>query len=88
MDELITSTSEYNTTLINTFKDVNDVFGQSGLMMFTKDRGYVDGYVTTAETPTKLFGKSESLQKKIDKLFDGAISDVNNDTSPFIKNIV
>lgn len=87
MDELITSTSEYNTTLINTFKDVNDVFGQSGLMMFTKDRGYVDGYVTTAETPTKLFGKSESLQKKIDKLFDGAISDVNSGDSPFLNGV-
>ena len=84
MDELIVNTAAYNQTLNKTLQDVNTDFGQSGLMMFTKDRGYVDGYMTTGQTSTKLFGKSEKLQNKIDNLFKEALSDVDNDSSPFL----
>ena len=87
MDELIAVTAAYNQTLNKTLADVNSEFGQSGLMMFTKERSYIEGYMTTGETATNLFGKSENLQSNIDSLFSGALSDVDSEDSPFLFGI-
>ena len=87
MDELIGVTDEYNQTLIKTLTDVNENYGQSGLKMFVKDRTYIEGYMTTGETQTDLFGKVENLQSKIDSMFSDALTDVDNDTSPLLYGI-
>lgn len=90
MDELIDVSKAYADATVASLTSVNDAYLTGGLRLFTKDRQYITGdfgqYASSSSdnVQTSIFGKSENLQSKIDKIFNDALSDVDNDDSPLV----
>ena len=99
VDEMTTQSKAYVDTVVNTFADISNQYSFDGLSYFTSDRNYTEGkilgyygsptYYTGTTLDINLFGKpqEDKLQTKIDTLFTEVISDIENDLSPFTKNI-
>jgi len=99
VDEMTTQSKAYVDTVVNTFAEISNQYSFDGLSYFTSDRNYTEGkilgyygsptYYTGTTLDINLFGKpqEDKLQTKIDTLFTEVISDIENDLSPFTKNI-
>ena len=90
MNDLIDATKVYTDTTVSVLENINSSYLIGGLRMFTKDRKFITGnfgeYASNMSdnVSTNIFGKSDTLQSKIDQLFADAISDVSNNTSPLL----
>lgn len=90
MDGFIGAVKEYAETSLAVLEDVNDAYYIGGLRMFTTDRNYVEGTFGLNGSPyvlNNIIGKPQALQSKIDDVFTGALSDVDNGSSPFLAGI-
>ena len=94
MDDLIGVSKAYADATVSSLESVNQAYLTGGLRMFTKDRKYITGefgqYATSSSdnVETSIFGKTESLQSKIDQVFNDALSDVDNGNSPLVAPFV
>ena len=90
MDDLIGVSKAYADGTVSALASVNEEYLTGGLRMFTKDRKYITGdfgqYATSASDTVEasIFGKTESLQSKIDQIFADALQDVDNGDSPLV----
>ncbi len=90
MNDLIDATKVYTDTTVSVLENINSSYLIGGLRMFTKDRKYITGqfgeYASNMSdnVQTSIFGKSDSLQSKIDQVFADALSDVDNGSSPLL----
>ena len=90
MNDLIDATKVYTDTTVSVLENINSSYLVGGLRMFTKDRKYITGqfgeYASNMSdnVQTSIFGKSDSLQSKIDQVFADALSDVDNGSSPLL----
>jgi len=87
MKNFIDLTKDYAQTVFQNLKNINSKLLIGGLLIFTKDRKYQNGYFNNINQPTtnlvKIFGKSE-YEQKVDLLFSKAKDDVKNETSPVL----
>lgn len=87
MKNFIDLTKDYAQTVFQNLKNINSKLLIGGLIVFTKDRKYQNGYFNNINQPTtnlvKIFGKSE-YEQKVDLLFSKAKNDVENETSPVL----
>ena len=88
MKKLIDSTKSSLTTTIDTLEKINSEFLIGGLQILTKDRKYVDGYIGVGTTDnTKIFGKADGIQDKVENLITKAKEDVDNDLCPALDGL-
>jgi len=82
MDDLSAKYQTYRDSIAPSLLSVADNYGEVGLRLFTDDRKYIDGVVTTGNTDTKIFGKSEGLTDKLNYQFKQSLSDIDADEHP------
>jgi len=98
-DEIIGLSQEYTQSVINSLTEISNQYSYDGLVYFTSDRNYTDGkilgyygaptYYTGATLDINLFGKPKEdvIQQRIQLLFDQTLVDVDDNSSPLLKNI-
>jgi hypothetical protein len=82
MDNLIDETNKYFENIVNQSKSIVETYNYGMLQLTTKEKNYSDGNL--AGNTTKIFGKPQNIEEKIDELFDGVISDINNGSNPIL----
>ena len=91
MDDLISQCQDYTSTVNSTFETLVNKYSISGLRMFSKIRKYqkgkIKGRFTGTVQDTKIYGLPIDIQKQTDIIIDGIINDIDDNTSPMLKNI-
>ena len=91
MKTLADQTKSYADTTITNLEKINENYLLGGLLMSTKDRKFTDGlfdYLTGNTTNTaNIYGKSESIQNKIELLVKEAKNDVDDGTCPLLPEV-
>ena len=90
MKNFIDLTKDYAKNVLENLKNINSKLLIGGILIFTKDRKYQNGYFNNINQPAtnlvKIFGKSE-YEEKVDLLFSGAKDDIENETSPILASL-
>ena len=90
MKNFIDLTKDYAKNVFENLKNINSKLLIGGILIFTKDRKYQNGYFNNINQPAtnlvKIFGKSE-YEEKVDLLFSGAKDDIENETSPILAGL-
>jgi hypothetical protein len=88
MNKLADQTKSYATTVLNNLEKVNESYLLGGLLIFTDERKYTEGYFDWLTGNTSnvgyIFGKTEKIQNKIEDLTRKAKKDVDDDLCPLI----
>jgi hypothetical protein len=83
-------TKDYSQNVLQNLKNINSKLLIGGILIFTKDRKYQNGYFNNINQPAtnlvKIFGKSE-YEEKVNLLFSGAKDDIENETSPILASL-
>jgi hypothetical protein len=91
MKTLAEQTKSYTNTTITNLEKINENSLLGGLLMSTKDRKFTDGlfdYLNGNTTNTaNIYGKSESIQNKVDLLVKEAKNDVDDETCPLLPEV-
>jgi outer membrane protein OmpA-like peptidoglycan-associated protein len=84
--DFLANTKNTTGTILGQLEEINNNYFVGGLRMFTSLRSYTGGTFggTTSLVSPLLFGKPEGLESKIVKLFQGAVSDVENNSNPYL----
>ena len=87
MDEFVKSTGSYFNTMFFNLNILKDYLNLGGLLLYTKQRKYKDGYFNylggvTGGTTTTILGKPEKYQNTLDNLVSRAKDDVDNLLTP------
>jgi hypothetical protein len=92
MNLLADQTKNYATTTLTNLEKVNESYLLGGILIFTKDRKYTEGYFDWLTGNTSevgyIFGKTEQIQDKVENLVRKAKKDVGNDLCPLIDTVV
>jgi len=92
MNLLADQTKNYATTTLTNLEKVNESYLLGGILIFTKDRKYTEGYFDWLTGNTSevgyIFGKTEQIQDKVENLVRKAKQDVGNDLCPLIDTVV
>lgn len=90
MKNFIDLTKDYAQNVLENLKNINSKLLIGGILIFTKDRKYQNGYFNNINQPAtnlvKIFGKSE-YEEKVNLLFSGAKDDIENETSPILASL-
>jgi hypothetical protein len=90
MKNFIDLTKDYAKNVFENLKNINSKLLIGGILIFTKDRKYQNGYFNNINQPAtnlvKIFGKSE-YEEKVDLLFSGAKDDIENEGSPILAGL-
>lgn len=90
MKNFIKLTKDYAQNVFQNLKNINSKLLIGGVIIFTKDRKYQNGYFNNINQPNtnlvKIFGKSE-YEGKVDLLFSKAKDDVENETCPILAGL-
>ena len=81
MDKLVTESQNYFSNVVNKTKECVAQYNNGMLQNWTCDRKYVNGSITTKPDKIELFGKTNDLQGKINKIFDDYIVDIDSTDS-------
>ena len=92
MDELIGATGSYFNTMFFNLNILKDYLNLGGLLLYTKQRKYKDGYFdylsgTTNSLTTTILGKPEKYQTTLDNLISRGKEDVDNLLTPPLAQI-
>ena len=89
MSDLSTGTQNYFTTILNQLKTITNTTNLGITVLASDDRSFSDGEFNEYETtkPVPLYGKSLSVEKKINILVSKTSKDVDQNNSPIIKQI-
>jgi len=90
MDDLVSFTKTYSDSVVNKLESINGAYNYGVLMISTSERNFVNGKIMEFggnSLDTNLYGKSDKIQSKIDDIFQRALTDVDNDSSPLIKYV-
>ena len=87
MDEFVNTTGAYFNTMFFNLNILKDYLNLGGLLLYTKERKYKDGYFNylggvTGSTTTTILGKPEKYQSTLDDLVSRAKDDVDNLLTP------
>ena len=87
MDEFVKSTGSYFNTMFFNLNILKDYLNLGGLLLYTKQRKYKEGYFNylggvTGATTTTILGKPEKYQNTLDDLVSRAKDDVDNLLTP------
>ena len=87
MDEFVKSTGSYFNTMFFNLNILKDYLNLGGLLLYTKQRKYKDGYFdylsgTTNSLTTTILGKPEKYQNTLDDLISRGKDDVDNLLTP------
>jgi len=87
MNTMLKNSKELLSNIKNALFDISDL-RWGGLIYFTADREYFSGKVDLLGTPspTEIFGQSTKYQEKVEKLFQDAKQDIDNDQNPIFAN--
>ena len=88
--ELSENTRNYFTTIFNQFRTITNVTNYGILSLVYTDRKFTDGKFSEYETPTgniPLYGRSLTIESRIQSLIEQTILDVNNGNAPIIFEI-
>jgi hypothetical protein len=88
MNLMLKNSKELLTNIKNALFEVSDL-RWGGLIYFTSDRQFSQGYVDKLNSNTnvtEIFGQSSSYQEKVEKLFEDTKQDIDNDLSPIFQN--
>jgi hypothetical protein len=89
MSDLSTSTQNYFTTIFNQLKTITNITNSGIMELASNERSFNEGvfdeYGTNLQAP--LYGKSLSVEKKINSLVSKTSNDVSQDNAPIIKQI-
>jgi len=92
MVEFIKATGGYFNALYNNLNTLKDNLYLGGLLLYTKDRKYKQGYFdylsgTTNSLMTTILGKPENYQDSLDKLIERGKADVDESLTPPLVNV-
>jgi hypothetical protein len=89
MKELEDNTKNYFNTVINQTKSITQVSTWAMAQLVYGDTNYADGetFEFTKKYETKIYGKSDDVEKKIKKLINKTVDDVKDDTNPIISRL-
>lgn len=92
MVEFIKATGGYFNALYNNLNTLKDNLYLGGLLLYTKDRKYKQGYFdylsgTTNSLMTTILGKPENYQDSLDKLIERGKADVDESLTPPLANV-
>ena len=84
INELSTGTQNYFKTIVDQTKTIVNLTNSGILSLVSLDRSFSEGELDTYGTPVgaELYGKSITIEEKIEKLVDKAIDDVSSDDNP------
>ena len=85
MAEIQDPVKNYVTKTYSALNDISLKYSLGGLYIANTDRKYQEGNVYSVVT--KIYGKIENSQKKMDDLFDNFKKDINDDTTPLLSDI-
>lgn len=90
--DLVKKSETYAQGVISTLDNVVNENSSIGLYYFSEYRKYFYGNITgyfdgNNVLDTNIFGKPEKIQEQLDVLYNGLISDVDNDTNPFLTKL-
>ena len=84
----IDTTENYFKTVFNSLYDLKNYSVSAIIPLIEKNRDYVDGvFTTTLSENVNIFGYSIDIQQKVEDLFNGAITDIDNDMCPLLYDI-
>jgi hypothetical protein len=92
MDDLIGKTGAYFNTIFSNLNILKDGLNLGGLLLYTKQRKYKDGYFdylsgTTNSLTTTILGKPEKYQNTLDDLISRGKDDVDNLLTPPLSQV-
>jgi hypothetical protein len=86
MDNLVTDTQTYFTTVVNKNREVANQYNNAMRQQWMLERNYMDGKIsTTAQSDTVLYGKPNNTQQRVDVIFDELLKDIKNSNEGFIE---
>ena len=86
MDNLVTDTQTYFTTVVNKNREVVNQYNNAMRQQWMLERNYMDGKIsTTALSDTVLYGKPNNTQQRVDVIFDELLKDIKNNNEGFIE---
>jgi hypothetical protein len=85
MDNLVEETNKYFENIVSQSKSIVETYNYGILQLTTKEKNYSNGDLV-GDT-TKIFGKPQNIEEKINELFDGVISDINGGTNPILTTL-
>ncbi len=90
MKELSDGTTNYFKTIFDQLKTVNNITNYGIMGLIYLDRSFSNGELNQyGQTPTPnipLYGKSDTIEDRIEELIDATIEDVNNEDNPIMMN--
>jgi hypothetical protein len=89
MKSLVDEAQNYFGAVVGKCDSIATAYNYGILQIITSSREYTDGYVGIIGTDkSEIFGKVKDLEKGINKLFDGVISDINKNDNVIIKGFL
>ena len=86
MDNLVTDTQTYFTTVVNKNREVANQYNNAMRQQWMIERNYMDGKIsTTAQSDTVLYGKPNNTQQRVDVIFDELLKNIKNGNEGFIE---
>ena len=86
MKSLVDEAQNYFGAVVGKCDSIATAYNYGILQIITSSREYTDGDVATF--PSEIFGKVKDLEKGINKLFDGVISDITNNDNVIISGFL
>jgi hypothetical protein len=88
MDRFVKDTQNYFTNVVNKNKETVSQYNNAIRQQWMVERYYTQGgFSVNRNKIISLFGKPVGIESRVNKIFDGLIDDINNDTEGFINFI-
>ena len=92
INDFVDKSQGYTQTVINSLETISQEQSSIGLYYYTNDRQYINGNITgnlnnNNVLGMEIFGKPIKIENKTQELYTLLLSDVDNNTNPFLSSI-
>jgi len=85
MENLITASQEYFTSIVNEQKTISSQYNNAVRQQWMSERNYTDGNFQMNSEGVELFGKANNFESNINLIFDTLISNIESNNEEFIQ---